>query len=1053
LGTVNGVTPVLNIAPTAAITDTAPAYTDLIASRKVERIKAVSGKTSSTGHYEVGTLEARIDNSDNALDPDNALGPYAGNLVRDRQVLFQGIIGGTTYDQWHGYLDRIVVEEPSSGPPMATLYAVDALGLLARYREQSVGFRRKVLTWSPAPSAYYRLGDKDAVSTAYDETGNRRFATHGLGNRVATAGGLVGDADGATSLGTRERIVLATNQAAFSGAGGAGLFLLIYPTALPASGGDRIFEQDVGGGGFVRMDLQADGKINLQAPNLSTLTTSGVLTLNAWNAIGFRRQADGVSFSLFRSPLAAWSPEGVNGTASSAVNWQPSWPIFGGFRASPTFTASLAGALDEIVMWSSTDPDAFFVALARMAFMPGWGESGRARFQSILDWIQFPTARRSVTSDGYYEGTNLLAPHAASPSNGLAAMQKLGDSVSAEIFANRSGTMAYQGYTFPVAPLAVTASFSDDNTFASSPIEELQAARPDLQQFDRVTANDGVRSPSVATDGATTGTDLVLDIYQGYYSDLAADAALRTWRRTRQSASYLERLLIRFLALDEGGSAGTTQRQGVLGLDLFDPIQATRHPAAGGSRAYQGRITRREITVTDQEWEVVFATAPVTPPYVAMARASNGAHQPMANNTDQLVDIPGERWDTDAMHQSTTTAVPGLGELSWGNQMFIRPNDRYLAVAQGWWAGNATGLRESSIDDPTTGAVEARIRELASATGPAQIVGVLFQAGATTAQLRYRARQTSGGTLEMFSSELADANFAASPEIAAVRIPTAAHAARVTKTASASVANATHTVCTMDGGARFNVGGMYSGGAQTKLTAQKAGSFFFLGNQAYQANASGSRIGSIRRNGGNNIGRNGLPSAGGGEDTILQVSSVWKMALNDYVEMFAWQDSGGGLNLVKAANYSPELMAVELVNSTRAHKSASVNVASSVSVPQIVTFDTESWDDTGAFTPGNSYMTVQWDGPTLIWGNSFWAGNATGFRLIYFAVNGIVVAEDLQAACVSGGESAQCAWTIWDCRAGDVVSMWVGQNSGGNLALTPLADVGCDLAIGLIAAA
>jgi hypothetical protein len=307
LGTVNGVTPVLGIALTAAITDTAPSYTDLIANRKVERIRAVSGKTSSTGHYEVGTLEARIDNTDNALDPDNPLGPYAGNLVRDRQILFQGVLG-SAYDQWHGYLDRIVVEE-SSGAPMVTLYAIDALGLLARYREQSVGFRRKVLTWSPAPSAYYRLGDKDAVSTAYDETGNRRFATHGLGNRVATAGGLVGDADGATSLGTRERIVLATNQAAFSGAGGAGLFLLIYPTALPASGGDRIFEQDVGGGGFVRMDLQADGKINLQAPNLSTLTTSGVLTLNAWNAIGFRRQADGVSFSLFRSPLAAWSPE------------------------------------------------------------------------------------------------------------------------------------------------------------------------------------------------------------------------------------------------------------------------------------------------------------------------------------------------------------------------------------------------------------------------------------------------------------------------------------------------------------------------------------------------------------------------------------------------------------------------------------------------------------------------------------------------------------------------------------------------------------------------
>ena len=52
-----------------------------------------------------------------------------------------------------------------------------------------------------------------------------------------------------------------------------------------------------------------------------------------------------------------------------------------------------------------------------------------------------------------------------------------------------------------------------------------------------------------------------------------------------------------------------------------------------------------------------------------------------------------------------------------------------------------------------------------------------------------------------------------------------------------------------------------------------------------------------------------LPAVTGGTDvTALTIDTDWDMSATDYVELLAYQTSGGALNVVNGGNYSPEFM-------------------------------------------------------------------------------------------------------------------------------------------------
>ena len=1042
MGTINGVTPILEVALTATMFATAPTWTDLIAGgRKVERVEWERGQSGTSSQDEVGRLRIDVSNTDNALDPDNASGPYYPNLARNRQIRFRGT-NGSTYDQFSGWVDRIVVNDEPGQVPTVSIYAIDALGLADRDKEATVGFRHKVLTWSPAPTAYWRLGDSDSFSVAYDETGNRRHATYAKAERLRMEGGLVADGNAAADMGSADGLILGTSHAGLSGSGGCGLFFLVYPRD---TGGRTLFYQDVGSGNEVFVQTNVGGTVTLG--NSGSATTTLAVTPNAWNAIAVRRAAGGGTNWFLRLRREDGSVDDIS-FAGLSGSLQANVPIFGGDLV-PGYAATLDGGLDELVIWSSSDPgETMFATLPSLALNPGDFDWGLTRVGSTLDRISYPSSWRTVTYELPYEAWGAMLPHTSAPSSALAVLQKVADTQGGKVYTTRDRKIAYEGYRFPTTSSPTpAASFSDDDT--AIPITSLKAeARADLKQFDRVVASDGTHQVVVGTT-PTNGSpaDLSLDIYPGAYRDLTADSALRRYRKVSTLTPAIESLVVHFQDLTD------TQRQTVLGLDRGSVIQVTRHPSGGGTRTHLGEIRQIKGRVTDEEWVLEFATVPVPTTYVPFARASRSVHTTITTGTSTAMALPGERWDTDQMFSSQITAGGFLFLVE--TTLNARQNDRLLVLYQGWWATpSTTGVRAITLDDSTD--THARLTDVPSSASEsvAHQVGVLHQNASAGLSLKAKVRQTSGGNLEHWSSALGDANWAFSPEFTAVRFPAAAHAGRATKSVSASIGStsspgAGQTLIQWDGADRFDVGSSHDPASNnSRVTAQKSASFFYLLNTSFAASATGSRMASIRRNGTQTIGRGGtLPVSG--EETSFSTSSVWKMTSGDYVEALAWQDTGAGLNLVKSGLYSPEFMWAELVQSTRAHKTSSPSLNGATDYQ--ITFESEVWDDAGCFTAGADFMTVQWTGPTLIWGGVSWFGNATGMRSVWFTVNDVVVCKQVTAALSSGAETPQTPWTMWDCKTGDVVKMFVRQTSGGALTLQAQADYATDLAIAEIA--
>lgn len=97
----------------------------------------------------------------------------------------------------------------------------------------------------------------------------------------------------------------------------------------------------------------------------------------------------------------------------------------------------------------------------------------------------------------------------------------------------------------------------------------------------------------------------------------------------------------------------------------------------------------------------------------------------------------------------------------------------------------------------------------------------------------------------------------------------------------------------------------------SRLICRYAGIYYIAGNWNMAANASGQRQIQIRLNGATNIATSLiLPS--GTYGTITTISTVYSLAVNDYVELIAFQDSGSTLAITSAGNYSPEFSMVRV---------------------------------------------------------------------------------------------------------------------------------------------
>lgn len=134
--------------------------------------------------------------------------------------------------------------------------------------------------------------------------------------------------------------------------------------------------------------------------------------------------------------------------------------------------------------------------------------------------------------------------------------------------------------------------------------------------------------------------------------------------------------------------------------------------------------------------------------------------------------------------------------------------------------------------------------------------------------------------------------------------------ARVYSSIAFSCPNGVATPITFDT-VRFDNDNCWNAGNPSYLLCNTPGIYVISGAIAWAGNATGARMVGIQVNGipiasqrGNNL--------GAGSTVNQSVTAIYSLAVGDYAELYAIQNSGGNLNVNAGLNYSPEFAMIRI---------------------------------------------------------------------------------------------------------------------------------------------
>jgi hypothetical protein len=135
-------------------------------------------------------------------------------------------------------------------------------------------------------------------------------------------------------------------------------------------------------------------------------------------------------------------------------------------------------------------------------------------------------------------------------------------------------------------------------------------------------------------------------------------------------------------------------------------------------------------------------------------------------------------------------------------------------------------------------------------------------------------------------------------------------AARVYHSTALGIANNTPTPITTFDSERFDTDNIHDPVTNSgRLTCRTAGKYLISASIVWDTNPNGHRQLNITFNGVTNIAQDYRPAIGYTSQTI---TTIWNLAVNDWVELRAQQTSGGGLNILADPAQSPEFMMVRI---------------------------------------------------------------------------------------------------------------------------------------------
>lgn len=135
-------------------------------------------------------------------------------------------------------------------------------------------------------------------------------------------------------------------------------------------------------------------------------------------------------------------------------------------------------------------------------------------------------------------------------------------------------------------------------------------------------------------------------------------------------------------------------------------------------------------------------------------------------------------------------------------------------------------------------------------------------------------------------------------------------ACRVTNSANISIVNNTETTLTFDT-ERFDTDSMHSTVTNTgRITCVTAGLYQISFSFRFPTQGVGMRYGIIWHSSAGALAGNSWAGANITIDNITSISTLWKMAVGEWVEARVYQSTGGPLNASKNSSDAPEFSAV-----------------------------------------------------------------------------------------------------------------------------------------------
>jgi len=608
----------LEIAPGDTWNEASPTWVDITADLREGWTLSI-GRDIADPRARPSTLTLTLDNSSRDYDPENAAGPYFGDLVPLMLIRLRAEHNSVTYDRFYGHVLAWPNTVLDHGKAVVNLIAYDGLTQLQRLKLRSV-WEQEVR--ADSPRAWYRFSERAGATTVADSSGNGYHAAASGDLTFGVSGTVVGADDRAVNFGGTDSQVDPPQTARLTGSSWT-VEAVFRTTSTTDDGLDF----------FVQMAPSTAGVI--EAPYLTLVVAALSFKLGCQYADGSvadlllsaaavndgewhhaMARSDGSTIRLYLDGVLEDS-----GTAMTLPDH--AYDLYVGYN--PRLSRWDEGDLSEVI-WYDTDLGATRVTDHYDAGTAPWASQLTSeRINAVLDEVDWPSGLRDIDT-----GLSTMGPFLDAGVSALDAILQAVETEDGQLWVDGAGNLVFRN-RHARSTSTIDDTYSDDG--ADVKIFDHEWTRDDLELFTvaQVVDVDGNVTEVTAASEPTYGPRV---ISRSTYTESETEPSdYADWLAGRFGVSRT-----RFERLDARAfpDSANDRWAAMLSRDLGDLLNVEVNPKGGGA-------------TIDDDW------------FVEQIRLT--AHAGMYEMTMQLSPAAGQRmW---VLGDSTLSVLGSTTVLGW----------------------------------------------------------------------------------------------------------------------------------------------------------------------------------------------------------------------------------------------------------------------------------------------------------------------------------------------------------------------------------------------------